>query len=281
MPAGVPTDSVEATKPAPRGRPRTVGAGEGAQTLMRGLDVLEAIADGTTDLAALAARLGTTRTTTHRLAAALVARRYLNFASGDGYSLGPKLLELGFQTRHSMPLHQAARAHLARLAERTLDTVQLGILDEGVVFYIDKVPGQRRFEIRSNMGDRHHVWATGLGKALVLDMTEDQWNGFFGKGRPDDARPSEAARQEWLAQMRTYARNGVAFDLGETEAELRCVAAPIRDASGAIVAAVSVSSITQYMQPERMTDLSHDVRETAAAISAALGWRKGVGTASA
>lgn len=280
MPAGARTGSAEVTKTAPRGRPRTADAGEGAQTLMRGLDVLEAIADGTTDLAALAARLGTTRTTTHRLASALVARRYLNFVSGDGYSLGPKLLELGFQARHSMPLHQAARAHLARLAERTLDTVQLGVLDEGLVFYIDKVPGQRRFEIRSNMGDRFHVWRTGLGKALVLDMSEDQWNSFFGKGLPDDEQPAEAARQEWLAQMRSYARTGVAFDLGETEPELRCVAAPIRDASGTIVAAVSVSSLTQYMQPERMKDLSHEVRETAAAIGAALGWRKGAGTAS-
>ncbi|WP_247657936.1 IclR family transcriptional regulator [Aquabacter sp. L1I39] len=247
---------------------------------MRGLDVLEAIAEGATDLAALAARLASTRTTTHRLASALVARRYLNFTSGGGYSLGPKLVELGFQARSKMPLHQAAHAHLAQLAESTLDTVQLGVLDEGAVFYIDKVPGQRRFEVRSNIGDRRHVWATGLGKALVLDMTEAQWRTFIGKGRPKDEPLSEAAQEEWLAQMRTYARTGVAFDLGETEPELRCVAAPIRDASGAIIAAVSVSSFTPYMQATRMKELSQEVRDTAAAISTALGWRKGSGTAS-
>lgn len=269
--------------PAPRAKggvraqgrsPREDGAAtQGAQTLMRGLDVLEAIAGGSTDLASLARRLGTTRTTTHRLASALVERRYLNFAPREGYSLGPKLLELGVLAQRQMPLRQAALAHMTRLAERTLDTVQLGILDEGVVLYLEKVPGQRLFEIRSSIGDRHPVWSTGLGKALVLDMSEAQWGAFFDSRGPGLPMPSEAARQDWIERMRSYARSGVAFDLEESEPQLRCVAAPIRDASGAIVAAVSVSSIAQYMQPERMKELSGDVLKTAAAIGAALGWR--------
>jgi DNA-binding IclR family transcriptional regulator len=244
----------------------------GAQTLMRALDVMEAIATGTVDLAALSAKLGTTRTTTHRLASALVDRRYLNFTPRGGYSLGPKLLELGFRAQRDMPLRQVAHGHLVALAERTQDTVQLGILDEGVVLYLDKVPGQRRFEIRSTIGDRHPVWATGLGKALVLDMTETDWKAFYDIGNAG-GRPSAKARQQWLDRMRSYARTGVAFDLEESAPELRCVAAPIRDAGGAIVAAISVSSIAQYMQPKRMEALSHDVGATAVAISRALGWR--------
>ncbi len=270
-------DTTGRAKSARPGRPRLGDAGEGAQTLMRGLDVLEAIAQGATDLTALAAHLSATRTTTHRLASALVARRYLDFTPGHGYSLGSKLLELGFQARRDMPLHQAARAHLSALAERTLDTVQLGILDEGVVLYIDKVPGKRCFEIRSNAGDRFPVWCTGLGKALVLDMTEAQWLGFLATGRPAAAAGPELQRGDWLAQMRAYARSGIAFDLGESEPELRCVAAPIREAGGAICAAVSVSSISQYMTPKRMKALSGEVRDTAQAISRALGWRAGPG----
>lgn len=246
---------------------------QGAQTLMRALDVLEAIAGGTADLAALSAKLGTTRTTTHRLASALVDRRYLNFAPRGGYSLGPKLLELGFQAQRNMPLRQVAHSHLVRLAERTMDTVQLGILDDGVVLYLDKVPGQRRFEIRSTIGDRHPVWSTGLGKALVLDMSETEWNSFFDMASTGSARPSAKARPQWLERMRSYVQAGVAFDLEESAPELRCVAAPIRDASGVIVAALSISSIAQYMQPERMQELAKDVRATAVAVSRALGWQ--------
>jgi DNA-binding IclR family transcriptional regulator len=240
---------------------------------MRALDVLEAIAQGTVDLTGLSASLGTTRTTTHRLASALVDRRYLNFAPRGGYSLGPKLLELGFQAQRDMPLRQVAHAHLVRLAERTRDTVQLGILDDGVVLYLDKVPGQRRFEIRSTVGDRYAVRSTGLGKALVLDMSEAEWTAYFDMAdAAGSAQQSVKARQQWLKRMRSYAQTGVAFDLEESAPELRCVAAPIRDASGAIVAALSVSSIAQYMQPERMQNLAQDVRATAAAVSLELGW---------
>ncbi|MET0219169.1 MAG: IclR family transcriptional regulator [Tardiphaga sp.] len=269
--------SASARKGAKPARPPKLQADRhatpGAQTLMRALDVLEAVAGGTVELATLSAELGTTRTTTHRLASALVDRRYLNFAPRGGYSLGPKLLELGFQAQRDMPLRQVAHAHLVRLAEQTQDTVQLGILDDGVVLYLDKVPGQRRFEIRSTIGDRHAVWSTGLGKALVLDMTEAAWAAFFDESGKGDAPPSAKARRQWLDRMRSYAQTGVAFDLEESAPELRCVAAPIRDASGTIVAALSVSSIAQYMLPERMQDLSKDVRATAAVISRALGWQ--------
>src|SRR5580658_360358 len=76
----------------------------GSQTLIRGLDVLEAVAAGATNLVALSEALDLNRSTTHRLAATLVGRRYLSFAPRVGYALGPKLLELGFQARAQMSL---------------------------------------------------------------------------------------------------------------------------------------------------------------------------------
>ena len=63
-----------------------------------------------------------------------------------------------------------------------------------------------------------------------------------------------------------------AFDLGENEMGIRCVGAPVRDASGAIVAAISLSSATQYMDDARMAQISDDVRKTAREISKVLGW---------
>jgi DNA-binding IclR family transcriptional regulator len=86
------------------------------QTLIRGLDVIEAVAAGATDLATLATRLGTRRSTTHRLAAALVERRFLDFIPREGYSLGPKLLDLGFQTQQAAMVVRLARVHLEKLA---------------------------------------------------------------------------------------------------------------------------------------------------------------------
>ena len=101
----------------------------GSQTLLRGLDVIEAVADGPILLADLARRLGLTRSTAHRLASALVERRYLNFVPRLGYQFGPKLLELGFLAQQRTDIVQLARPHLEALAARTGDTVHLRVLD--------------------------------------------------------------------------------------------------------------------------------------------------------
>jgi DNA-binding IclR family transcriptional regulator len=72
--------------------------------------------------------------------------------------------------------------------------------------------------------------------------------------------------------MQGYATCGRAFDLEENEDQIRCVAAPIRDAAGKIVGAISVSSAAQYMSDDRMTALTDEVRGNAAAISRELGF---------
>lgn len=241
------------------------------QTLMRGLDIIEAVANGVTDLPSLSAALGTTRSTTHRLAMALQDRRYLNFAARTGYSLGPKLLELGFRTQQSMHLPRIARPFLEALSESCDDTIHLGVLDGIWALYLDKLPGRRRLEIRSRVGERHPVWSTGLGKALILDLDETAWRRFHAVGEARGANQSYN-QETWLACMRRYAASGVAYDLEENEPQVRCVASPIRDASGKIVAAFSVSSIVPYMNDDRMTRLSDDLKQTALQISGALGW---------
>lgn len=243
----------------------------GSQTLLRGLDIMEAVAQGATDLASLSAALGTTRSTTHRLAGSLVERRYLNFVPREGYSLGPKLLELGFRAQQAMAVPRVARPFLERFSENCQDTIHLGVLDGVWALYLDKIPGRRRVEISSRVGERHPIWSTGLGKALILDMDEARWRGFYEVGEAGGAF-RERELDAWLVRMRTYAHCGVAFDLEENEPQVRCVAAPIRGASGGIIAAFSISSTAQYMDEGRMKRLVIDVKEVAQAISKALGW---------
>jgi len=246
-------------------------AAASSQTLMRGLNILEAVAKGATDIAMLSAAVRTTRSTTHRLASALVERRYLNFVPREGYSLGPKLLELGFRAQHDLPLPRVARPYLERLSEGCEDTIHLGVLDGAWALYLDKIPGRRRIEISSRVGERHPVWSTGLGKALILDMDETRWRDFYEVGEARGAQRTSSI-DEWLARMRAYADRGVAFDLEENEPQVYCIAAPIRDASGATVAAFSVSSTAPYMVEGRMERLAGDVKDVAFAISRALGW---------
>lgn len=248
----------------------------GSQTLLRGLDVLEAIADGPVALAELANHLGLTRSTTHRLANALVERRYLSFTPRLGYQFGPKLLELGFLAQQQADVVQIARPHLEALAASSEDTVHLGIVDGDQALYLDKIPGRRRVDISSRVGDRQPLTSTGLGKALLLDERPARWKALYDR---DNANGHALEWPVWLERMTSYAEARRAYDLEENEDQIRCVAAPIRDASGKLVAALSVSSAAQYMADARMEALSEDVLATAEAISAELGWNPEYGQA--
>ena len=241
---------------------------QGSQTLLRGLDMLDQVIDGPVPLADLSARMGLSRSTTHRLANALIDRGFVTFLPREGYQLGPKLLHLGFLAQAQVDLVHIARSHLEALALKSEDTVHLGRMDEDRALYLDKIPGRRRVEISSRVGDRQPLTRTGLGKALMLNARPAEWEQTFAREQPaGDFAP-------WCEQMRGYAEAGCAFDLEENEDQIRCIAAPVRDASGAIVAAISVSSAAQYMDDDRMKALSGDVRDTASAISTDLGWQQ-------
>ena len=213
--------------------------------------------------------LGLTRSTAHRLASALVERRYLRASARSGYQLGPKLLLLGHEAQEQLDLVQSARPHLDALAAATEDTVHLGVLDGDQALYLDKVPGRRRITISSRVGERQPLSSTGLGKALMLDHPPGYWSARLQSERGDQAEP------EFTGRMQSYAEAGHAFDLEENEDRIRCVAAPVRDATGRIVAAISVSSAAQYMDDERMAQLSADVRAAADRIGAELGAQDG------
>jgi DNA-binding IclR family transcriptional regulator len=247
----------------------------GTQTLARGLDIIDAVARGAATLNELASALGLTRSTTHRLAGTLIERRYLRFTRNGGYLLGPKLLELGYETSRSMELPRVAREFLEALSASTGDTVHLGVLDGERALYLDKIQGSRRIQISSRIGDRQPLRSTGLGKALILDAIESEWREYYDY----EARLGNGYSvplDEWLKRMREYASHGYAFDLEENEDRIRCVAAPIRGVDGSIVGAISVSSAAHYMDDRRMRGLSFEVKQVADNISAALGFNPSV-----
>ena len=244
----------------------------GTQTLVRGLEVLAAVSRGANSLGVLADTLGLNRSTAHRLAATLVEKRYLSFSRRAGYALGPKLLELGYMARDQMNIVRVARDHIEALAAHTGDTVHLGVLDGTRALYLDKIPGRRRVEIRSHIGDRHPLRSTGLGKALILDLGESRWRELY-EAEDREGKNYDVTLNAWLVRMRKYSRLGYAFDLEENEDRIRCVAAPVYDAAESIVGAISVSSAAQYMDDDRMKELAEEVRNAARAISLDMGWR--------
>ncbi len=243
----------------------------GAQTLLRGLSLLEAVASGTRDLESLARKTGLSRSTAHRLLSTLVQTGYLRHAPREGYALGPKLIALGFKAHGQLHLPSLARKHLQWLAEETDETVHLAVLDGTQVVYIDKVPGNRELQMASYIGARLPVQSTALGKVLVAGLPEDEWAHHFVPGLKRTPNTT-ADLASFLEEIRRVARQGYALDLEENEPGIRCIAAPIHDASGERVAAVSISSAAIYLDERRIEALIPLVKEAARRVSEELGW---------
>ena len=239
------------------------------QTMLRGLDILEAIANGARTVADIAAVTGFSFSTTHRLASSLADRNYLKFEPRKGYALGQKLIELGFIAYREADIRKIARPYMEELANRTHDTIHLAALAHDEVTYLDKIPGKRAVEISSRIGGRKPVCSTGVGKALLLDRSEDFWLHCYDKDFAHASAPYSKA--EWVARMRAYVALGYTEDIGENDNSIRCIAAPIRDGSDRIIAAVSISSAREYMDTPRMHSLVSEVQSVARAISAELG----------
>ena len=247
----------------------------GTQTLMNGLTVLQSVADGATTLAEVVNATGLTRSTAHRLIQALRAMRYLRDTSEGTLALGPALIELGFQARDQVSLQAVARPMMLDLAEEAKDTIHLAVEDNGECLYLDKIHGSRNVEIRSWPGVRMPLTYTGIGKALLLD-SPDRWEPQFIADRSRMERQPQhdfSSTRAFIKAMTTYAEQGFAYDLEENEPGIRCVAAPIHDATGAVAGAISVSAMTQVMPPRRMKSLGPAVRAAADRISVELGAR--------
>lgn len=245
-----------------------------SQTLFRGLDVVDAVAAGCRTARQIADHTGLAFSTTHRLASALVQVRYLAFEPRQGYRLGTRLLELGFIAYQNTDITRIARISMERLAELTKDTIHLSQLDGDAVFYLDKIDGQRPINVNSRIGGRKPICITGVGKALILDETEEEWRARFDH----DAQQNGIKIQweSWLDVMRVYAKGGYALDLEENAPNVCCAAAPIRDIRGHIVAAISVTVPTDYTNEAQLRTTIPLVQDAAASISQKLGGRPNI-----
>ena len=225
-----------------------------SQTLARAIDVLEALRQGPLDLKTLQSSVGLTRSTAHRLAQLLIERN-LVVLEGRRYRLGPRLLYLGARAVERRDLIAVAAPTMDALAAETDDAVNLAIRAGDEIIYVAQAPSRRRVAARHKVGDRNTLAATALGRALMSDADAATWARLF----PDEDPRRQAAM-------------GCALHLEETMDGIRCIAAPIRDASGAVVAALSLSSIPQYMDQARMDRLAPRVRDAARTVSVELGF---------
>jgi IclR family transcriptional regulator, KDG regulon repressor len=245
--------------------------------LARGLDVLEHVrsAPEPPSAADVARALDLPRTTVHELLQTLIARRYLEEAPGAPrrYRLGVRLFELGNVYAGRLELAGEGRQAAERIAADCQETVHVAIRDGTDVIYIAKVDSTHPVRMVSATGGRLPAHLTAVGKMLLSAVPDEELGDLY----PDDELPGLTERsirsldalRATLAEVR---RDEMAWDECESTPAVYCVAAPVRDHVGEMLAAMSISVPEIRWSTKEATRYADLVRRGAADLSGRLGY---------
>ena len=222
----------------------------------------------------LAKRLGLAKSTVHRLAVTLAAEGFLEQNADNGrYRLGLSLFSLGALVRRRMDLSNKARPLLGLLRDKAQEAVHLAILAQTSIIYLYKLESSQAIGIRSYIGARKPAFCTAEGRVLLAYGPPEVIAAVLKEGlveRTPKTGTNAAALKRALEQARL---SGYAVDDEESEVGIRCLAAPIRDISGKVIAAVGLAGPVQRLTTKVLRALARDVIGTADAVSARLGYR--------
>ncbi|MFC4493138.1 IclR family transcriptional regulator [Streptomyces ovatisporus] len=248
----------------------------------RALDILELFleTDGTLSAPDITRRLQLPRTTVHELVTTLTARNYLvQPADQPGrYRLGVRGYQLGSRYAEQLDLAAEGRQVARSIAETCDETVHVAVLEGRDVIYIAKVDSTHAVRMVSAAGRRLPAHCTSVGKMLLASLSDEELESRLGGPEPLAAMtPDSITSPEVLrTALREIRERGVAVEQRESNPDVSCVAAPVRDSSGEVVAALSVSVPMIRWSEERRAELEELAVKGAADLSGRLGHRRGL-----
>ena len=249
------------------------------QTIERAAFIFEILSQspGGLTLGELARQARLPKGTAHRLLASMA---YVDFIRQEpttkNYHLGFKLVDLGNILLSQIDLRTQAHSFLISLSETVKETVHLVVLDRNKALYIDKVdlhPKASGLQMVSRLGARIPLHCSSVGKVLLAFMDSADAEKLISGETLAQRTPNTITDAHKLRQHLAFVRaNGYAIDDEENEEGIRCVAAPIRNGSGRVEAAMSISGPITRITMERIeTELKALICETANNISVRLG----------
>jgi IclR family pca regulon transcriptional regulator len=248
------------------------------EALGRGLALLDCFVDGPAQLtlADLSERVGLTKGTTFRLLRTLEEAGYVRQDPlTKRYLLSLKMLDLQDASLTALEYPQAAQPYLEELNLALGESVNMAVLDGTSVRYVARVASKRIMSVNLHVGSVLPAHATSMGKVLLGALGPSRVRELYAGRTLEPYTPRTITSLERLVEeLALVAERGYAIADEELEPGLRSAAAPVRVASGRVVAAVNVSTATARVTCERLRDeLVPPLLRTAEAVSARLGLR--------
>lgn len=191
------------------------------------------------------------------------------------YRLGLKLAERASVLLDQLDLRKIAAPHLENLREWCGESINLAIIDDQEVVYIERLFGEQALGIRSELGKRAPIHSTALGKAILSNFAQSEINNFLDRYELlPVTRYTITERDRFEAELARIRKMGFAIDEEENEIGGRCVAAAIFDHDCRPTAAISISVPIQRLPRERIHTFGERIKEAALVISEELGYQR-------
>jgi IclR family KDG regulon transcriptional repressor len=252
--------------------------GRAVPAVSRALDILELFLDRPSLSAPqITEKLGLPRTTVHELLTTLVDRGYLESVAGapTKFRLGMRLFQLGSQFTDRLDLVREAQDAAGDIAAACDETVHVAVLDGTNVVYVAKVDSTHPVRMVSSVGRRLPAHLTAVGKMLLSALPVEALDARFPRGAtlPGMTPRSITSPTKLRTHLNQVREEGVAWDDCESNDAVRCVAAGIRDHTGRMVAAMSISAPIIRWTDDLAAEWAKLIRAGADALSQRLGYR--------
>lgn len=249
---------------------------EAVSSVLKVFSILDALGEQKEiGVSELSQRLMMSKATTYRF---LQTMKTLGYVSQDGeadkYSLTLKLFELGAKSLEYVDLIALADKEMRAISEETNEALHLGALDENAIIYIHKIDSGYNLRMQSRIGRRNPLYSTAIGKVLLADREEELVRQTlsdveFIKHTDKTLENTD----QLLSELKVVQEQHYAEDNEEQEPGLRCIAAPIYDRFGTVIAGVSISFPTIRFDEKRMSYYVGLLHKAGKNISEKLGYK--------
>jgi IclR family transcriptional regulator, KDG regulon repressor len=247
------------------------------KSVIKAMHILDALSDGVGRLGIteLSAALKVPKSTVHRLIATLESAGYVAFdPATEKYSLGSRAARLGEQINHQSPLFVLGAPMLEQLTREVHETSHLAVLQGRDVVYISREDSKEPVRISFGMGHRAPAHCTALGKVFLAGLSDREIVMLYrSKKKLEKFTPNTISSiDKLLSEIAVVRREGIGYDNEEYMTGLGCIAAPIRDFSSRVVAAMSLSMFKHKMTSARKPFFKDALVRAAGEVSEKLGF---------
>jgi DNA-binding IclR family transcriptional regulator len=251
----------------------------GIQSLERAFAIMEEVArdrDGIA-LAEISRRVGLHNSTAFHLLKTMVSLGYVRqIKDGKRYRIGRPLFVLAASALDEIEMVSLATPVLEELSRETGESGHFAVRMGDTVVVIARTSGPGAFQLTDRVGVVRPAHCTALGKVILADLTPEQLDRFLARADLAPSTPKSITDVELLRrEIDEVRRGGIAFDDGEFNPEVRCVAVPVRDFAGNVAGALGISGPIWRLTIQAMQKRAGIVREAADQLSAAFGHASG------